>query len=233
MSSKRRTSWVIRAVLAGLVGSIMGAGLGTAVYLAIPGAMRLDWTVMFPVIFSYAGLCGVLGGLGIGAGMVFAVRGQPDRVSARRLVAGSVAGALVGGILPAVVGIAGFASLRAPFMGTENIVGCTWLGVSLFAAVWSPAIDGRRERSLLLRFGASTLASAIVAAALAGLVGGLALIFDLVPDYAFLDHLAGDIGLVPLGIVAGSALLVAVGVFMGLACWMHITLMLGYERLRS
>lgn len=208
--------WALRATLAGLASCGIGAVVGTHLYLAQPGAARLDWEVMpaFIVLF------GVLCGLSLGGCM-----GATTRFAARRgagvgglMVAGALGGVLAG-VAPGVVGIAGFGSLSAPYMGTANILGSCLVGVIAFVALWSPSLfPRRREISALRHLGHATVASVVSLGAFGMVAWSLARSFDLVPTFDTFEALAIEMGLVRFAVVGGVLIGAVGGAAVGAAC---------------
>ena len=229
VDGRHQGPWVLRAVGAGLAAALLGVGIGTSQYLALPGTEILDWSSMPWVILSYAGLCGVLGGLGIGGGMVLAL-GSGGRPSALRSIGGAALGGLVGCMAPTVVGIIGFGSIPAPYLGTANIVFCILVASSAFVSLWAPRFVDRPRVALVPRIGLATLASTITLGAL-GLVGwSLAAALGLIPTFEQIQFVAWQLGLVNLGVLLGLATSTAVGATMGLATWVFVSLERRLER---
>lgn len=215
--------WILRAIAAGFAAALVGTAIGAFVYLGLPGAMRLDWSIMPWVLLGFSGLSGVLGGLGLGTGMIVATR---RRISAPRLVLGSALGGAVGCLLPGVVGIAGFGSLDAPYAGTTNIVSCLIVGSAVFVAIWSPALDESTRRGPWFhRLGLATIASVVTCGA-AGIAGWtLATMLGAIPTLQVLQAWADAHGLVSMSLIAGLLLGLGVGAMMGLATWIGTRLM--------
>lgn len=228
MPSHAHRPWISRAIAAGLVAASIGTILATASYLRLPGAMRLDWSHMIWVVLGYAVLCGSLGGLGTGAGMMLATQGvrEAGTVSARRLVFGSVVGGSVGCLIPAVWGIVGFGSLHAPYAGTANLVFSILVACTAFVAFWAPALDGRPTGRWepLRRLGLSAVASVVTVGSLGILGWTLAATLGAIPSFEWLAATADAYGLLPLALVAGVIVGVGVGTTMGLGTWIYLQL---------
>jgi hypothetical protein len=230
MSSKR-TTWVLPALAAGLVSTTLGAALGASQYFALPGAMRIDWTLMLPILVAYAGVTGVLAGLGLGGGMVIAAGGRGRGAAIGRLLGGAVAGAVVGLTLPAVAGIAGFGSVDGPYAGTGNILLSTLVSATAFVGLWAPHLDTQPGRLRPLpRLGLSALSSLIAAATVGTLLWIAHQQLGIVPTFDWMADTAERWGLVPFAAVAGVLVSVAIGLFLGFASWLYLTMAIAFDR---
>lgn len=218
-----KVGWVGRALGAGFVAAFVGTAWGATTYFQRPGAMKLDWSLMLPMVVGYALLCCLLGGFGMGAGMKVALGDNPGRATLGRVLGGAVVGAVLGTTLPAFVGLIGFGSVRGPYMGTENIVASILLGTTAFVAVFSPALNPKSRLRLLPRFGLAALASIIAAVTLGGLGWLMATQLDLVPNLADLRVHIQELGIVTFCALAGLGISVAVGVYLGLATWLYLS----------
>ncbi|MCA9654311.1 MAG: hypothetical protein H6712_21500 [Myxococcales bacterium] len=208
--------WPIRAALAGVLACGFAATIGSSLYFALPGAERLDWTVMPVVLVLFVLVCGLSIGLCVGATTRFAARrglGLPGL-----MVAGATGGVLAG-IAPGILGIAGFGSLSAPYMGTANILGSVLIGVIAFVALWSPSLFPRREGSSPALHLAHAAAASIISLGAFGMVAwSLATAFDLVPNLDTFIVLAHQMGLMRLAVVGGVLVGAAGGAAVGAAC---------------
>ena len=228
-----RIGWVGRAAGAGVFAGLVGMGYGTTIYLQQPGAMRVHWDLMFPLAIAFGLLAGLLGGLGLGGGMVLSAGRSPRRASFGRIMTGAVLGTTLGAFIPGVVGIVGFGSVRAPYAGTANIASGILLASTIFVAVFGPALSRGRGFSLLAR----VLASAAASIASAVTVGGLGWLlvdqFNLVPDLPWLQQQALSMGLVELAAISSVLVGAIVGVFVGFATWLYLSLELLLSRSSS
>jgi hypothetical protein len=220
----------MRAIVAGLLAALLGVGVGTTLYLAHPGAMVLDWGVMKWIVLAYAGFTGLLGGLGIGGGMILAREREGGPVRAWRLLSGATLGGLVGCMAPAVVGIAGFGSIDAPYLGTANILFSIWIGCTAFVTLWAPRLSTAGRMRTGTRIGLAALASIITFASLGMLGWTLVTSLALVPSFTELQALAWRIGLVNFSAVAGTLAGTVVGASMGLATWVYLALETAFRR---
>jgi hypothetical protein len=220
--------WILRAVTAGLAAALVGTAIGAIHYCSLPGATKLNWAVMPWVLLGFAGLSGMLGGLGIGGGMILATRcerGIP--ISARKLVLGSSLGGAIGCLLPASLAIAGFGSLDAPYAGTANIVLSLVVGSAVFVAVWAPAFADRptgRTDQLLRRLGLAA-SSAIIACGAVGIAGwSLAATLGVIPSFDALARLVDDYGIVSFSLAAAVLVGLSTGAIMGFGTWLSMRL---------
>ena len=208
----------------------MGVGVGWGNYFRLPGAMRIDWATIGPLVVAFGGLCALMLGLGLGGGMVVASRNHGVKTSALRLSLGAMGGGLLAGTIPATLGIGGFAQLHAPYGGTANILGSCLLASATFVALFAPLLHRERRVGLLGRLGLASIASCVTAVTL----GGLAWIFvrelALEPSFAEIATLAEDIGLWSFSLYVGAALSVLLGLFVGLATWVYLSLVLAVRR---
>lgn len=208
--------WGLRAILAGVIACGLGALVCTTQYLALPGAMKLDWSQM-PWAIAVVVL---VGGVGVGVGI-----GGTTLLAARRgagvgglLVAGALGGAIAG-LAPGLLGIGGFGSLDAPYAGTTNILSSILLGAITFVALWSPQLTGHRQgQSWLALLGRSTLASVISLGAFGMMAWTLVRALDLVPSFRTMADLACTMGLLPFSLMVGALLGAAGGAAIGAAC---------------
>ncbi len=230
MGWRWQQSWAVRAWFAASVAAVVGVGVGWGNYFALPGAMKVDWGLIGPLVFAFGGLCALMLGLGLGGGMVLASRRTGVQTSALRLTAGSVFGTLLAGTLPATLGIGGFAQLHAPYAGSANILGSCLLASAVFVALFAPLLHQERSVGLLPRLGLASAASCVTAATL----GGLAWIFvrelGLEPSFDEIATLADDVGLWRLSVLTGAALCVFLGLFVGLATWVYLSLVPAVRR---
>lgn len=211
----------------------MGGGICTTLYLQLPGAERLDWSVHFGHIGAYILFTGLCVGTAIGAGMAWAVgrRGARQGASLGRLVLGATLGTLVGGIIPAVVGIAYFGSLCAPYAGTANLLLSILAAATTYVVLWAPVLD---DRAAALprphRIGIASLSATLAATSMAALGWTLATVLDVLPSLSWMQHTAREIGLVPFAAWAGLFVCGWIGLYMGLATWLDLTLSLAWRR---
>lgn len=222
-----RPRWILRSMWAGTAAALLGVGLGTLQYQLLPGAERMDWSVMGWVVLGYALLVGVSSGLGIGAATAIAVRtgGGPRRVGMFRLMAFGAVGGVAGCTAPAWVGIAGFGSLHAPYAGTGNLVFCTLVICTTFVALWAPMLIGQQIARMgrATHFGIAALSGSLAIASLGIFGTTLALALDLVPSCREIFATSRAIGLESLAAYAaviGGAL---VGAGAGFACWLYLS----------
>jgi hypothetical protein len=215
-------SWSLRAVTAGLAAALVGTTLGAMQYRGLPGAMSLNWAIMPFVLLGFAALSGILGGLGIGAGMIVARRSWPR--SPGRIVLGSTIGGALGCLLPAVVGIAGFGSLRAPYAGTANIIFSLVVGCAVFVALWAPALSARARPNAWATLGRAAV-SAVVTCGAVGIAGwSLAASVGSIPTLDSLALLVEAHGMIPFATTTALLLGATVGGVMGLATWIDLVL---------
>ncbi len=230
MAWRWRESWAVRAWFAASVAAAVGVGVGWGNYFALPGAMNIDWASVGPLVVAFGGLCALMLGLGLGGGMVLASRSQGAQTGALRLTLGAMIGGALAGTLPATLGIGGFAQLHAPYGGTANILGSCLLASAIFVALFAPLLHREHSLGLLLRFGLASAASCITAATL----GGLAWIFvrelALEPSFEEIAMLAEDVGLWSFATYAGAGLALLMGLFVGLATWVYLSLVLAVRR---
>lgn len=225
-----RESWAVRSWFAASVAAVVGVSVGWSNYFALPGAMRIDWATIGPLVVAFGGFCALMLGLGLGGGMVLASRSNGARTSALRLTLGSVAGGLLFGTLPATLGIGGFAQLNAPYGGTANILGSCLLASAIFVALFAPLLHQERSLGLLARLGLASLAACVSAASL----GGLAWIFvrelALEPSFEEIATVAESMGLWSFSAYVGAGLAALLGLFVGLATWVYLSLVLAVRR---
>jgi hypothetical protein len=211
-------AWSLRAALAGVLAIALGALLGASRYVALPGALDLDWSVgrMPLAIALFVLVSGVSIGMGVGGATLFAAR-RGARVPGL-LLAGALGGAL-GGLAPGVLGIAGFGSLSAPYAGTANILSSCLLGAIAFVALWSPQLFPRhRERPWLVHLGHAAVASVVSLGAFGMIAWSLVGTLGLVPDFHACADAAHAIGLLPFSLAAGAVLGAVGGAAIGAAC---------------
>jgi hypothetical protein len=208
--------WPLRAVLAGVLACGLGALLGTARYVALPGALKLDWARMPLAITAFVLVAGISVGLCIGGTTLFAAR-RGARVPGL-LLAGALGG-LLAGIAPGILGIAGFGSLDAPYAGTANIMSSTLLGAITFVALWSPQLFPRPAHQAPLRHLAHAAIASVVSLGAFGMIAwSLVHTLGWVPSFDTLFALACAMGLVPFAIVSGALLTASGGAAIGAAC---------------
>ena len=213
--------WRLRAISAGLAAALIGTTLGTAEYVRLPGAHVLDWTVMPWILIGFVGVSGVLAGLGIGGGMVVAMRSA--RASGPRLVFGGMLGGTLGCFVPALLGIAGFGSLHAPYAGTANIALSLVLGCAVFVALWAPALrtSSSRLRVVVAR---ATIAAFVTCGAIG--IAGWTLVSALgsTPTLETWRSMIDVVGPVPFSLAGALVLGALIGAIMGLATWIALRL---------
>jgi len=208
--------WGLRAALAGVIACGIGAVVCTARYVALPGALKLDWSQMPVAIAVFVVLGGASLGLSIGGTTLLAAR-RGARMGGL-LLAGFIGGALAG-LLPGLMGIAGFGSLDAPYAGTVNILSSCLLGAIAFVTLWSPQLLGQRSsRSALRHLGRSALASVITLGAFGMMAWSLVRGLDLVPSFDTMANVAEAIGLLPFSLMVGALLGGVGGGAIGTAC---------------
>jgi hypothetical protein len=216
--------------MAAAVAAAIGVGVGWGNYFTLPGAMRIDWALMGPIVVAFGGLCALLFGLGVGGGMVLASRRDGPSVGAARLAIGASLGAVLFGSLPAALGIGGFAHLSAPYAGTANILGSSLLASAVFVALFAPALHREHAIGLLRRFGLAAVASCITAGTIGGLFWLLVNELGLVPSFPRLAMAAEQMGLWTFSTAVAVGLTAALGTFVGLATWIYLSLMLAVRR---
>ncbi|MEM6293603.1 MAG: hypothetical protein AAGA54_20180 [Myxococcota bacterium] len=221
---------MLRSLFAGFVAAAVGVGVGWSNYFALPGAMRIDWSAMLPVVVAFGGLCGLLTGLGLGGGMSWVARKDGADVGAVRLTVGATVGAVLACTVPATLGIAGFAHVNAPYAGTANILGSTLLASATFVALFAPSLHREPGLRWLPRLGLATGASALTTTTLGTLVWLLADQLALLPSFPEMAMAAERIGLWRFSAVVAAGLCAALGVFMGLATWVYLTVALAVQR---
>lgn len=220
----------MRAWLAGAMAAAVGVGVGWSNYFRLPGAMRIDWEAIGPLVLAFGVLCALMMGLGLGGGLHFASRRDGPRTSAFRLVLGAGLGGLVLGTVPATLGIGGFAHLDAPYGGTANILGSSLLANAVFVAVFAPMLHGEHDVRFLRRLGLAAIASCITAATLGGLAWVLVNELGMVPSFPELADTAERVGLWTFSAGVGAGLTLALGIFVGLATWIYLSLVLAVRR---
>jgi hypothetical protein len=210
-------AWSLRAALTGVLAIALGGLLCTSRYVALPGALRLDWGLghMPLAIALFVLVSGVCVGMGVGGATLFAAR-RGARVPGL-LLAGALGGALAG-LAPGVLGIAGFGSLDAPYAGTANILSSILLGAIAFVALWSPQLFPHRERPLLVHLGHAAIASVISIGAFGMIAWSLVRTLGWVPSFHALADAAQAIGLVPFALLGGALLGALGGAAVGAAC---------------
>ena len=216
----------MRAWLAGGLAAAVGVGVGWGNYFALPGAMRVDWQTIGPLVVVFGALCAVMMGLGLGGGMRLAARRDGARASAVRLVLGAALGGLVCGTGPATLGIGGFAHLHAPYAGTTNILGSSLLACAVFVAVFAPLLHRDRAVGLLRRLSLASIASCITAVTLGGLLWLLFNELQLVPSFPELLDITERMGVWAFAAIVAAGLSSALGAFVGLATWVYLSLVL-------
>lgn len=209
--------WSLRAAITGVLAIGLGALLCTSRYVALPGALELDWELarMPLAIALFVLVSGVSLGMGLGGATLFAAR-RGARVPGLML-AGALGGAL-SGLAPGVLGIAGFGSLSAPYAGTANILGSSLLGAIAFVALWSPQLYPRRERPLLLHLGQAAIASVVSLGAFGMIAWSLVRTLGGVPSFHTMADVAQVLGLLPFSLLVGALLGALGGAAIGAAC---------------
>jgi hypothetical protein len=212
-------AWFVRAALAGVLAISLGALLCTSRYVALPGALELDWSwVQMPLAIAlFVLVSGVSLGVGVGGATLFAAR-RGARVPGL-LLAGAIGGAL-GGLAPGVLGIAGFGSLSAPYAGTANILSSSLLGAIAFVALWSPQLfpSSRPGRSMLLHLGRAAIASVVSLGAFGMLAWSMVGTIGFIPSFHALADASLAIGLLPFSLLVGAILGAIGGAAIGAAC---------------
>ncbi|MEM7152053.1 MAG: hypothetical protein AAF799_04385 [Myxococcota bacterium] len=208
--------WGLRAAGTGLLACGLGTLLGTSRYVALPGALGLDWSQMPLAIAIFAAFAGISVGLCVGGSTLLAARRGAGPLGL--MLAGAVGGFL-SGLGPGVLGIAGFGSLHAPYAGTANILSSSLVGAITFVALWSPQLfPNRGGISPLRHLGHASIAS-IVSLGAFGMMGWtLAQGFDLVPRFDQIEATARAIGLLPFSMITGGLLGAIGGAAIGAAC---------------
>ena len=211
--------WSLRAALTGVLAIGLGALLCTSRYVALPGALRLDWALghMPLAIALFVLVGGVSMGMGVGGATLLAAR-RGAQVPGL-LLAGALGGAFAG-LAPGVLGIAGFGSLDAPYAGTANILSSILLGAIAFVALWSPQLFPRRRetRPLLLHLGQAAIASVISIGAFGMIAWSLIRALGWVPTFHALADAALVVGMVPFSLLCGALLGAIGGAAIGAAC---------------
>jgi len=212
---------------------MLGVGIGTLQYRAIPGTAAMDWSSMALALVGFAVLTGVCSGVGIGAGTVAATRMAPGgaQPGAVRLAAMGGLGGIAGCALPAFVGIAGFGSLQAPYVGTGNLVFCVLLVCTAFVALWAPVLRGEFGRlGRATHFGIAAMSSSVAVASLGILGVSVASALELVPSAEQILALAHRVGVQSLAASACVAIGAAAGATAGFACWLYLSTARALER---
>ncbi len=234
MVERMGRGWSLRAAWAGLAAALLGVGLGSWNYRMLPGAERLDWDAMLIALPLFAALCGISGGLGVGAGTAIAVRtgGGPRKVGALRMVACSMVGGIAGCIVPVIVGVAGFGSLSAPYAGTANLVFCILVGATTFVSLWAPTLwgPGRAVLGRIEHLGIAAMATSLAIASLGILGASFVATQGGMPSFDWFAATAREIGLVELGAWIGLAIGACVGAAAGFACWLYLSTAMVVER---
>lgn len=234
MTDPSRSRWMLRSAWAGTAAALFGVGIGTLGYRALPGTEHMDWSAMALALFGYALLTGVSSGLGIGAGTALAVKsgGGPRRVGALRLTSLGALGGIAGCTVPAIVGIAGFGSLDAPYAGTANLVFCTLMVCTTFVTLWAPMLWGR-DRDRLGRgahIGIAAMASSLAVASLGILAVSLVSAVGLVPALGDFVALSRCFGLFEMSLGIGLLAGACVGATAGFATWLYLSTAIALER---
>lgn len=233
MAVTQRPSWILRAAWAGAASCLLGAGLATWNYAALPGAERLPWDSMALVIVAYAVGSGIAGALGIAAATALAVRtgGGSRRVGALRMTAFGALGGLVGALVPAVVGIVGFGSLHAPYAGTANLVFSILVGSTTFVTLWAPQLWDRPFRlGRVEHLGVSAMAASLAIASFGILGASASGAFGFAPSFEWLCAAEAELGLMELAVRIGAVIGLFVGAAAGFACWLYLCAALVIER---
>jgi hypothetical protein len=234
MNEPRTSRWLLRSAWAGTAAALFGVGIGTLGYRALPGTERMDWSMMAIALFGYALFTGVSSGLGIGAGTALAVRsgGGARKVGALRLTSLGALGGIAGCTVPALVGIAGFGSLHAPYAGTANLVFCTLVVCTTFVTLWAPTLWGR-DRDALGRgahIGVAAMASSLAVASLGILAVSLVSTLGLVPTLGDFVALSRGFGLFEMSLAIGLVAGALVGATAGFATWLYLSTVIALER---
>jgi hypothetical protein len=209
-------AWFARAALTGILAITLGALLCTSRYVALPGALDLDWGRMPLAIGLFVLVAGVSVGVCVGGTTLLAAH-RGARVPG--LMAAGAVGGLLAGVAPGILGIAGFGSLSAPYAGTANILSSTLLGAIAFVALWSPQLFPRhRERPVLLHLAHAAVASVVSLGAFGMIAWSLVRTLGWVPTFDALADAALAMGLVPFAVVVGALLTAAGGAAIGAAC---------------
>lgn len=214
-----RRNWGLRAAAAGIAATALAATLATITYRGIPGTADLDWARLGPAIALFVLVTGICIGTFVGWGTRWASRGGTGSLS--RLAIGGALGGAVGGLVPGFLGVAGFGSLHAPYLGSVNIISCVLAGATAFVVLWGPRLlpaDVARTIGSARRFGLATLAAVITVGG-AGLLGGMVVMgLHLVPSLSGLRCTAQVVGLPALGVSTGLMLGALGGGLVGLCC---------------
>jgi hypothetical protein len=239
MIERMGRGWSLRAAWAGVAAALLGTGLGSWNYFMLPGAERLDPSLMAVALPLFAVLCGLSTGLGVGAGTAIAVRtgGGPRRVGALRMVVCSTLGGVAGCMVPTIVGIAGFGSLDAPYAGTANLVFSILVSATTFVSLWAPNLWGRSaqgSRAVVLgrleHLGISAMATSLAIASLGILGATLVASLGGMPSFDWFADTAFEIGLLELAAWCGVAIGACVGAAAGFACWLYLSTAMVVER---
>lgn len=216
MPTPTSRSWTLRAALAGVLAVGLGSLVGTLRYVALPGALDLDWTRMPWAIALFVLVGGISVGVGIGSATLVAARRGAGVLG---LMAAGAVGGLAAGVAPGLLGIAGFGSLSAPYAGTANILGSSLLGAIAFVALWSPQLFPRhRDRAWLAHLAHAAVASVVSLGAFGMVAWSLVRALGWVPSFDALEHAAKAVGLLPFAVVVGALLAAAGGAAIGAAC---------------
>ncbi|MBX7082945.1 MAG: hypothetical protein K1X88_27315 [Nannocystaceae bacterium] len=236
MAQRSGGSWIIRAAWAGIAAACLGVGLATLNYAQLPGTEAMPWCAMLPAIVGYALVAGVCAGLGLAGATALAVRsgGGPRRVGGLRLAAFGAVGGVVGTALPAVLGVAGFGSLDAPYAGTANLVFAVLVASTTFVALWAPQLQRgcpeARAMGRIEHLGISAMASTLALGSL-GILGATACgALGFSPTLEWFVSTAEQVGLVTLGVGTAVVLGAAIGAAAGFACWMYLSAALVLQR---
>ncbi len=236
MAQRSGRSWIIRAGWAGIAAACLGVGLATWNYAQLPGTEAMPWCAMMPAIVGYALVAGLCVGLGLAAATALAVRtaGGPRRVGGLRLALFGAVGGVIGTALPAVLGVAGFGSLDAPYAGTANLVFAVLVASTTFVALWAPQLQrGSAEARAMGRIehlGVSAMASTLALGSL-GILGATACgALGFSPTLEWFAAASDQLGLVTLGVATAAVLGAALGAAAGFACWMYLSAALVLQR---
>ena len=109
-------------------------------------------------------------------------------------------------------------------------MGTSLLACAVFVALFAPLLHRERSIGLLARLGLASIASCVTATTL----GGLAWIFvrelALEPTFKEISMLANHLGLWTFSAYVGAGLALFLGLFVGLATWVYLSLALVVRR---
>ena len=223
--SSPQRPWIGASLVAGIVaGGIASLILALGYYSRFPCEPPLgSWSMSAASVALVGPISGAALGLSISGGMVLARR-RGGRALHELLFA--AAGGVIGGLVPCLIGVVGYGSLSAPYIGTDLaalgvLVATTLLGASLSL----PAATGRvSEVSPSATLVCSALASTLVimpfGLVVAGLVAAALPLAALREILYFLGGACHDAPLVLAALSLGIAAIFGalVGTFIGLSC---------------